>query len=97
MSVSAGTVTVGSNAAVLIVPAFSAQTTGGPNRPGLLTTLTNAGSQAVFLGPAGVSGSANGYQLAAGASVTIHLANIDALYGIALGGAQSVSWLQGWQ
>ena len=97
MSVTAGTVTVGASAAVLIVPAPSAQTLGGPNLPGLLTTVTNLGSQAVFLGPAGVLGSATGYQLAAGASVTIHLANIDALYGIAAGGSQSVTWLQGWQ
>jgi hypothetical protein len=97
MSVQAGTVTVGSDKAYLIVPAPSGESTGGPNRPGLVTTVTNVGSQAVFLGSSTVTGSTNGYQLAAGASVTLNLANIDALYGIALGGSQSVSWLQGWQ
>jgi hypothetical protein len=100
MSVVGVTVTVGSDKPYLIVPAFSTQNTGGPNRPGLMTTITNLGTQPVFLGALPLSGplnASNGYQLAAGATVTIHLANIDALYGTTLTGAQSVTFLQGWQ
>lgn len=101
MAVAAGTVSVSSDKAYLIVPAPSATTIGGPNRPGLKTTITNLGSQVVYLGPAGVTGQANGYQLGVGtgneATVTLDLAYTDALYGIAAGGTQSVTWLQGWQ
>ncbi len=105
MSVSAGTVAVGSDKAYLIVPAFSAQTTGGPNRPGLLTTITNLGSQVIYIGAEPdddeAMTQAENYQLGVAggneAMVTIKLANVDSLWGTAASGTQSVTWLQGWQ
>ena len=106
MSVASGTVTVLATApATLIVPAFSAQTTGGPNRPGLKTTVTNLGNQVVYLGaqPAGgaaltqATGSQLGVAGTSEATVTLSLANIDALYGTSASGTQLVTWLQAWQ
>ncbi len=51
--------------------------------------LTNRGTAAIYLGPSGVATS-DGYQLDAGASVSIDLGPRDTLYGIAASGTHVV-------
>lgn len=93
MTITYNQVSVATTGTTAIVPALNSTLTFSAENSRRSVTITNRTSNPVYLGGDTSLTSSNGYLLAASTQVTFVLLSQDAIYGVATGGASTVSFI----